>query len=66
MLRTDEVLSFAESIIYGYTQDWGESFTQREVDGFFYNQFLNAPLLSAIREARNLGLGREDVPYPCL
>lgn len=37
----------------------GASPGQREIDGFFYNQFLNAPLQAAIREARRQTLGHE-------
>ena len=60
-----EVISFARLILYGSEQSWGGSWHQLEIDGFFYNRFLNAGLETAIREARIHSFGQEDAPYPC-
>ncbi len=61
----EDVISFARLILYGSSQEWGKSWTQREIDGFFYNRFLNPPLQAAIRKARRRSLGHENPPYPC-
>ena len=61
----DDVISFSRLILHGSSQNWGGIWTQREIDGFFYNQFLNLPLHSDIRQARRQSLGQENPPYPC-
>ena len=65
MLKLEDIISFSEQIIYGSKQSWGKYWTHREIDGFFYNQFLNLPLQTAIQEARKQRLNREEAPYPC-
>ena len=63
--KAEDVISFARLIFHGSEQSWGRSWHQREIDGFFYNRFLNHDLQTAIREARVNSWGREDAPYPC-
>ena len=63
--KAEEVILFAKLILYGSEQTWSGAWTQREIDGFFYNQFLNDALQTAIREARLHSFGQEDAPYPC-
>ena len=51
-LETAKVLDFANSLMLGCSEEWGASWAQVEIDGFFFNQFLNPGLQSAIRLAR--------------
>ena len=65
LLKPDEIISFSEQLIYGSKQSWGKSWTQREIDGFFYNRFLNPSLQAAIEYAQVYLLGGDAPPYPC-
>ena len=49
---------------YSKKHRW-HAWSQREIDGFFYNRFLNGPLNLALTEARRIRMGCEDPPYPC-
>lgn len=64
MLPPDDIISFSKQIIYGLNTSWGKSWAQREIDGLFYNEYLNDPLQLAFKEARLARLGREDPPFP--
>ena len=61
----EDILSFARLILFGQNQEWGADWTQVEVDGFFFNQFLNQPLQDTLREARGILFQTEDPPFPC-
>ena len=61
----EDILSFARLILFGQNQEWGADWTQVEVDGFFFNQFLNQPLQDSLREARGILFQTEDPPFPC-
>lgn len=61
----EDIFSFARLILFGYGQEWGSGWTQVEVDGFFFNQFLNQPLQDSLREARGILFQTEDPPFPC-
>jgi hypothetical protein len=39
--------------------------TQRQIDGFFYNEFINDAVNDALRKLRKLVLLQEEPPYPC-
>lgn len=63
--KTEDVISFARLILYGSEQSWGRSWHQREIDGLFYNHFLNPDFQTTIQGARIRSFGQEDAPYPC-
>ena len=65
MANADDIFTFAKMILFGLSEPDGEEWAQREIDGFFYNEFLNPPLQLALKEARRIRMGREDPPYPC-
>ena len=43
-LVPDEVLAFAKNILERLAAGFGENWTQREIDGFFFNEYLNPDL----------------------
>ena len=51
MANADEIFAFAEMIIFGLSEPGGATWTQREIDGFFYNEYLNQPLQLALEES---------------
>ena len=51
MANADGILAFAEIIIFGLSKPGGATWTQREIDGFFYNEYLNQPLQLALEES---------------
>ena len=65
MANADKIFAFAEMIVFGLSKPGGATWTQREIDGFFYNEYLNQPLQLALKEFRGDHFGREDPPYPC-
>lgn len=65
MTTADDIFEFAETILFGLGTPVGKTWSQREIDGFFYNQFLNRPLHLSLREARRIRMGHEEPPYPC-
>ena len=62
MLKPDDIISFSNQLLYGFQQPWGKSWTQTEIEGFFYNDYLNTPLQNALKEARTAHLGCEEPP----
>ena len=50
MANADEIFSFAEMIVFGLSKPGGATWTLREIDGFFYNEYLNQPLQLALKE----------------
>jgi len=65
MANADKIFAFAEMIVFGLSKPGVATWTQREIDGFFYNEYLNQPLQLALKEFRGDHFGREDPPYPC-
>ena len=65
MLKLDDIISFSEQIIYGYTQTWGRSWTQREIDGFYYNDYMNHRFQLALGRARKNRQWQQEPPQPC-
>ncbi|MFQ6026810.1 MAG: hypothetical protein ACE5Q6_04760 [Dehalococcoidia bacterium] len=61
----DNVLSFALMILYGCQQSYAKFWTQREIDGFFFNQFLNPELQQELRRQRRMIFGQEASLLPC-
>ena len=57
------IWTFAESIFFGSQRNWGRSWTQIEIDGFFFNHFLNPDLQAALSGIREELFG--DTPFPC-
>ena len=51
MANADEIIAFAEMIIFGLSEPGGATWTQREIDGFCYNEYLNQPLQLALEES---------------
>jgi len=66
----DDILSFAEMLIYGTSEPWGQFWTQSEIDGFFYNEFipyLGLPFSQVkhiLRSIRTRFLGQTEPPNP--
>lgn len=65
MLKPDDVISFSEQIIFGSKQTWGKFWTQRDIDGFYYNEFMNQTFQLALGEARRNRQGHQEPPHPC-
>ena len=51
MANADKIFAFAEMIVFGLSKLGGATWTQREIDGFFYNEYLNQPLQLALEES---------------
>jgi hypothetical protein len=62
----EDFLSFARMVMHAHQQDWGQIWTQREIDGLFYNQFLNPSFQQSLLHVRRRFLNSDDPPYPCL
>lgn len=62
--NTDNILSFAGMLIFGLQQDWGKLWTQREIDGFFFNQYENDNFQHALVHVRRRFLDQDLPPYP--
>ena len=52
-LDKDEVLAFATFLMGELPKRTGASWARVEIDGFFFNRYLNPKLLSAIKLARS-------------
>jgi hypothetical protein len=63
-ISSDEILSFAKQVAFALSQSWGKNWTSREVDGCFYNHYLNPKLQHALRNIRLRHLGQEGPPLP--
>ena len=61
----DTILSFADVVVHGYEQYWGRKWTTREIDGLFYNEFLNESFQEGLRQLRKEHFGQEAPPQPC-
>ena len=51
MANADKIFAFAEMIVFELSKPGGATWTQREIDGFFYNESLNQPLQLALEES---------------
>ena len=61
---SDEILIFATQIAFALSQPWGKNWTPREIDGCFYNHYLNPKIQEALRNIRRRHLGQEGPPWP--
>ena len=59
-----DILVFAKTVMYGGTQVWGKHWSQRSIDGIFFNRYLNEDFVQALRETRLRFLGSEAPPFP--
>ena len=62
-LVPDEVLAFAKNILERLAAGFGENWTQREIDGFFFNEYLNPDLKKYVHILRQALLGQEVQPF---
>ena len=62
-LTPDDVLFFAGNQLERVASGFGQNWTQREIDGFFFNEFLNPDLKEIIEYLRRRLLGREGKPF---
>ncbi len=62
-LTPDDVLFFAGNLLERVASGFGQNWTQREIDGFFFNEFLNPDLKDIIENLRRRLLGREVKPF---
>ena len=63
----EDILCFAQMIAWGSHQPWGENWRVREIDGFFYLEFVNPDfkrelVLERMKVSPNL---EGKPPYPC-
>ena len=61
---TEDILSFSKMVSYGLSCTFGKAWTTREMDGLFYNQFLNPKLQYALRNIRQRYIRQAEPPYP--
>lgn len=57
---TEDILSFSNMVSYGLSCPFGKAWTTREIDGLYYNQFLNPKFHDALRNIRQRYKGQAE------